>query len=325
MEFNSRRRVLLAACALPLIARAQTSADKGTVRFLVGFAPGGGTDLVARLIAEKLRDLLGQNVIVENLAGAGGRLAANALVAAAPDGNTYMVANNAVHTFQTLVFGSQLKWNYKQDFAPVAGLTAYPLGLAVPASLGIRTLPEFARWLKSDPAHAQFGTTGLGGQTHFLGEALGKSLGIELRAVPYKGPSPMVADLVAGHLPSAIGLMDDMLKFHRAGSVRVICIFSARHSALIPDIPTAIEQGVNMMPSEGWQGIWAPARTAQTHIDQMQSAIRKVLEMPDVQQAMTTRLNVQPNFRSASELALVQDAEMKLWAPIIKSSGFKPE
>ena len=323
--FHTHRRGLLAAAALFATGLAQAQSDKQPIKLLVGFAPGGGTDAVTRLLAEKLTGVLGQQVIVENMAGAGGRLAANAMVAAAPDGNTYMVANNAVHTFQTLVFGNQIKWHYQRDFAPVAGLTTYPLGMAVSASIGVSTVPEYVRWLKANPGKATFGSTGTGGQTHFLGVQFGKEAGIDLQVVPYKGATPMVSDVMAGHTPAAIGLMDDMLKFHRAGRLRVIGVFSEKRSPLTPDIPTFAEQGFVNLKSDAWQGIWAPAKTPKAQIDRMQDALRKVLEMPDVKDIMANRLNVFPTFRSAAELAQIQEAEMKYWEPIIKAAAFKPE
>lgn len=323
--FHTHRRGLLAAAALFATGLSQAQSDRQTIKLLVGFAPGGGTDAVARLLAEKLSGVLGQQVIVENMAGAGGRLAANALVAAAPDGNTYMVANNAVHTFQTLVFGNQIKWHYQRDFAPVAGLTTYPLGMAVPASIGVNTVPEYVRWVKANPGKATFGSTGTGGQTHFLGVQFAKEAGIDLQVVPYKGATPMVADVMAGHTPAAIGLMDDMLRFHRAGRLRVIGVFSEKRSPLTPDIPTFAEQGFVNLKSDAWQGIWAPAKTPKAQIDRMQDALRKVLEMADVKDIMANRLNVVPTFRGAAELAQIQEAEMKYWEPIIKAAAFKPE
>ncbi len=317
---------LLAGAATTAVGhRAMAQADRPAIRLLVGFAAGGGTDAVARLLADKLRDVLGQAVIVENMPGAGGRLAADALVAAAPDGNTFMLANNAVHTFQTLVFGHQIKWHYRRDFAPVAMLTAYPLGMAVPASLGVQNVAEFVRWAKANPTKATFGTTGLGGQTHFSGVQLAREAGIELPPVAYKGASLMVGDLVGGHLPAGIALMDDMLKFHRAGTLRVIGVFSAQRSPLVPDLPTFVEQGYRNLHSEAWQGMWAPARTPPAQIERMQEALRKVLELPDVRQTMTTRLSVSPAFRPADEMARVQDQDLETWAPIIKASGFRAD
>jgi tripartite-type tricarboxylate transporter receptor subunit TctC len=323
--FHLNRRSLLAAAALSAVGFAHGQSDRQTIKLLVGFAPGGGTDAVARLVADKLQVVLGQSVIVENMAGAGGRLAANALVAATPDGSTFMVANNAVHTFHSLVFGNQIKWHYQRDFAPVAGLTTYPLGMAVPASIGVTNVDEYVRWVKANPAKSTFGSTGAGGQTHFLGVQFAKDAGIDLQVVPYKGVTPMVTDVMAGHTPAAIGLMDDMLRFHRTGKLRVIGVFSAKRSPLTPDIPTFAEQGFPNLQSEAWQGMWAPAKTPKAQIDRMQEAVRKVLEMPDVMEAMASRLNVVPTFRSATEVARIQEAEMKYWEPIIKASGFKAD
>ena len=325
MTSISRRTALAAAAAAALPRLGWAQVDRSAVRLLVGFTPGGGTDLVARQLAEKLRGELGSTVLVENLAGAGGRLAANALHTAAPDGQTFMVTNNAVMAFQTLLFGDQLKWNYKRDFIPVAGVTSYPLGLAVPTSLGINNAQELVRWLRANPSKANFGTTGLGGVTHFLGFELGRTLDIPLKPAPYRGASPLVTDLVGGHIPMAIGLMDDMLKFHRAGSVKVLGIFSAQRSPLIPDIPTLREQGLKAMVSEGWQSVWAPARTPPAVIERMATALKKVLELPDLQAAMTTKLNVQPKFRSGDEMLRLLDEEITQWDSVIKASGFKPE
>lgn len=324
--FTLNRRTILAAAAATLLSGlAHAQADKTPIKILVGFAPGGGTDAVARLMADKLQGVLGQTVIVENMAGAGGRLAANALVAAPADGNTYMIANNAVHTFQTLVTPHQIKWHYQKDFAPVAGLTSYPLGMAVATNLNVSNVAEYVKWVKANPAGALFGNTGMGGQTHFLGQQFGKEAGTPLQVVPYKGVTPMLTDVIAGHTPAAIGLMDDMLKFHNAGKVRIIGIFASKRFELTPDIPTFEEQGYRNLQGEAWQGMWAPAKTPRAALERMQNAVRKVLEMPDVKEFMTSRLNVVPTFRTGAEVARIQAAEVKYWEPIVKASGFKPE
>ncbi len=322
---TNRRHLLIAAAAWHMAGVSHAQGDGKAIKLLVGFAAGGGTDAVARLLADKLKDVLEQPVIVENMAGAGGRLAANALVAAPADGLTFMVANNAVHTFQTLVFGAQIKWHYRRDFAPVAQLTSYPLALAVTSSLGVSNVAEFVSWARAKPERATFGTAGLGGQSHFSGLQLAREAGIKLEPVAYKGATPMVTDLVGGHVPAGISLMDDMLKFHRAGSVRVIGVFSQQRSPVAADIPTFVEQGYKDLYSESWQGVWAPARTPPAQIDRVQDAIKKVLEMPDVKQIMTTRLFVVPTFRPATEMARLQDEEIRRWEPLIRSSGFKPE
>jgi tripartite-type tricarboxylate transporter receptor subunit TctC len=321
---TTRRRLLLAAAALaaPALALAQ---DKPVIRILVGLPPGGGTDAIARAIADRLPAHLGQPVIIESRVGVGGRLAADALMAAKPDGLTYMVAPNATPTFQTLVFGSQIKWDLWRDFAPVAGLASYPLGMAVSTATGATNVREFIAWVKANPQRATFGTPGLGGQNHFLGVQFAKAAGLELPVTPYKGTPPLITDLVGGHVPAAVTLMDEMLKHHRAGKVRVIGIFSEKRSELMPDIATMAEQGIKVPAGEGWTAMWAPAKTPAAELERMQLALRKVLATPEVKEFMTTRLAVVPHFMPAAEMAQRQREELAAWEPIIKASGFKPE
>ncbi|HUG25957.1 tripartite tricarboxylate transporter substrate-binding protein [Piscinibacter sp.] len=321
----TRRRAVLAAIAaaapLPWPARAQ---DKPIIRILVGLPPGGGTDAIARVFADRLPHVLGQPVIVENRVGAGGRLAADELMRASPDGLTYMIAPNATPTFQTLVFGSQIKWDIWRDFAPVASLVSYPLGMAVSLATGASNAREFIDWVKKNPT-ATFGTPGLGGQNHFLGVQFAKAAGIDLPVTPYKGTPPLITDLVGGHVPAAVTLMDETMKFHRSGKVRVIGIFSAKRSDLMPDIPTMAEQGIQTPHAEGWTAVWAPARTPAGELERMQAALQKVMALPEVRETLTARLSVEPDFRGASQTADRQRAELATWAPIVKSTGFKPE
>lgn len=325
MTSPARRRVLLAAAAglAPGLLRAQP--DKPVLRILVGLPPGGGTDAIARAIADRLPEHLGQPVMIDNRVGVGGRLACDALMAAKPDGLTWMIAPNATPTFQTLVFGSQLKWELFRDFAPVAALASYPLGMAVSTATAASNVREFVQWVREHPQTASFGVPGLGGQNHFLGAQFAKATGIDLPATPYKGTPPLITDLVGGHVPAAVTLMDEMLKHHRSGRVRVIGIFSDKRSALVPDIPTMAEQGVKMLDSEGWTAMWAPAKTPPAEIARMQAALRKVLETPAVRELLLTRLSVEPTFLDGAQMARRQREELAAWEPIIKSSGFKPE
>jgi tripartite-type tricarboxylate transporter receptor subunit TctC len=324
MTIHRRRALLalLAALAAPALAPAQ---DKPVIRILIGLPPGGGTDAIARAIADRLPALLGQPVIIENRVGAGGRLAADELMRAKPDGLTYMIAPNATPTFQTLVFGSQIKWDVLRDFAPVASLASYPLGMAVSLDTGASNVRQFVEWVKKNPAKATFGTPGLGGQNHFLGVQFAKAVGLDLTVTPYKGTPPLITDLVGGHVPAAVTLLDETMKFHRAGKVKVIGIFSAKRSPLVPDIPTMAEQGLKVPDAEGWTAMWAPAKTPAAEIERMQAALKKVLAMPEVREALTTRLSVLPDYRDGKQTAERQRAELATWEPIVKASGFKPE
>jgi tripartite-type tricarboxylate transporter receptor subunit TctC len=323
---TTRRQLLIAGAALtaPALLRAQ---DKRVIRILVGLPPGGGTDAIARYFADRLPPLLSQPVMVDSRVGVGGRLAADALKASAPDGLTYMIAPNATPTFQTLVFGPHIKWDIWRDFAPVACLVSYPLGMAVSLATGASNAREFIAWVKQNPQKATLGTPGLGGQNHFLGVQFAKAAGIDLPVTPYKGTPPLMTDLVGGHVPAAVTLMDEMLTYHRSGRVRVIGIFSDKRSELMPDIPTMTEQGIKTIPGtgDGWTAIWAPAKTPATEIERMQQALQKILAQPETRQFLMTRLSVMPHYLNATQMAERQRAEIAAWEPVIKASGFKPE
>lgn len=321
------RRTLLAAAgaalAAPTLVRAQ--GDKGTIRVLVGFPPGGATDAIARVVVDRLPAELGQAVVIDNKPGVGGRIAADAVLAAPADGLTFMIAPNATPTFQMLVFRDQLKWNIERDFVAVATLASYPLGMAVSLATGATNAREFVEWARKNPKAANFGTPGLGGQNHFLGVQLAKTAGIELPVVPYKGTPPLVTDLVGGQVASAIGLLDGMLPQHRAGKIRVVGVFTKERSPLMPDIPTFAEQGIAVTSGEGWTGLWARAGTPAAEVERVQRAVQKVLALPEVRETMSTRLWVQPHYRATAEMAALQHAELAHWEPIIRASGFKPE
>jgi len=323
MQFPRRLMILAsaAALALPGLALAQPR----PIRLVVGFPPGGATDAITRAVADKLATVLGQSVIVDNKPGAGGRLAADQVLAAPADGLTFMVAPNATPTFQMLVFKDQIKWNSLKDFVPVASFASYPLGMGVATSLGVNNAREFVEWAKKNPGRASFGTPGTGGQNHFLGVQLAKAMGIDLPMAPYKGSPPMVNDLLGGHVPSAISLLDGMMAHHRAGKIKVIGVFSKERSPLMPDIPTFAEQGIDVTSGEGWTGMWARAGTPAADVQRMEKAIAQVLQMPDVKEVLSQRLMVNPVFRNSAQMDALQRAELAHWEPIIKASGFKPE
>lgn len=330
MTMPTRRQLLAAAAAglmlpPPLLAQRDKWTERRPIRVLVGLPPGGATDAIARVVVDRLSAELGQQVYVENKPGLGGQLAADALLAAAPDGQTFMVAPNATPTFQTLVFGERLRWNFLRDFAPVTAFASYPLGMAVSVATGAGTAREFVEWVRRNADKSACGTPGLGGQNHFLGVQLAKAAGIELPIVAYKGTPPMVTDLAGGHLPAAISLMDGLMANHRSGRVRVIGVFTKDRSPLMPDIPSFAEQGFDVTSGEAWTGMWTRAGTPPAEIERMQRAVQKVLSMPDVMETLSQRLWVQPHFRDARQTDALLRAELAHWAPIIKASGFKPE
>jgi tripartite-type tricarboxylate transporter receptor subunit TctC len=325
MTLTRALKTLIAGASL-CTAFAGSAADRPPVRLIVGFAPGGSTDTVARLIAEKLRAPLGQPVIVENKPGAGGRLAAEALKNSAPDGQTYMVAPNATGVFQALLYPvSVLKYDLLNDFAPVAVVVSYPLALAVGTKTGVTDVKQYVSFVKSKPENGTFGSAGLGGHTHFSGLQLAKAAGIEMNVVPYKGNGPLVTDLLGGQVPAGIMTAGDIAQYQKTGQVKFIGVFGGKRSPLLPDVPTLKEQGYDVDTGDAWTGVWAPAKTPKAELDRMQAALKQVLAMPDVRDILANKQTMQPDFRPAAELDALQRKELAYWGPVIKATGFKPE
>ena len=154
---------------------------------------------------------------------------------------------------------------------------------------------------------------------------MARAAGLDLLVMPYKGSPPMVTDLVGGHVPSAISLLDGMMAHHRAGKIKVIGIFTKERSPLMPDIPTFAEQGLNVTTGEAWTGMWARAGTPAAEVQRMEKAIQQVLQMPDVKEVMSQRLMVTPLFRNSAQMDTLQREELAHWEPIIAASGFKPD
>jgi tripartite-type tricarboxylate transporter receptor subunit TctC len=310
---------------LVLGASLAVHAQQETIKLLVGFPPGGSTDTLARLMADKLGPLLKQPVVVDNKPGAGGRIAAQALKASAPDGLTYMVAPNATPVFQALLYpASVLRFDVLQDFTPVGMLASYPLALAISPQVPAKTAAEYVQWLKANPAKSSFGTAGAGGQTHFTGVQFGKATGIDMQVVPYRGNGPLITDLVGGQVPAGVLTAGDILPQQKAGRVKVLGVFGAKRSPLLPDVPTFVEQGINVDTGDGWTGVWAPAKTPKPQLERMQRALKEVLAMPDVRERMQN-LAFTPDFRPGEEVDAIERKELAYWGPIIKASGFTPE
>lgn len=315
---------LLAATLLGLGLGAQAQ-DRPPIRILVGFPPGGAADSLSRILADKLRDQLKQQVIVENRPGVGGRLAAQGVKAAAPNGQTYMIAPNATFTFQHLTFPvSALGYDMTTDFTSVAQLTSYPMAMVVNASTGVKNAKEHAAWLKGHAERRTFGTAGAGGDTHFNGLQYGKLAGVDYQVVPYKGNGPLVIDLLGGQIMTGIMVAGDAVQHVRAGKLNAIGVFSNRRSPLMPEVPTMAEQGFDTGGSNGWMGMWAPANLPRAELERMQNALRTVLDQPEVKDILLSKLLQVSDFRPGADVDRQLKSELDHWGPIIKASGFKP-
>lgn len=316
---------VMAAALLGMGLHAQAQ-DKPVIKFLVGFPPGGSTDTVARLLADKMSVVLKQTIIVENKAGAGGRLAAQTLKSSAADGLTYMIAPNATPVFQTLLYPPEvLKYDMLKDFAPVGVVVSYPLALAVGQQTGVKTAKEYVAWVKANAKGNSFGSAGAGGHTHFSGIQLGKAIGVDLQVIPYRGNGPLVIDLLGGQVPAGVMTAGDILPNQKTGKVHVVGVFGAQRSPLLPDVPTFKEQGINIDTGDAWTGMWAPANTPKDKLAQMQNALKYALALPEVRDTLINKATLNPDFRPAEDMDRLQRKELAYWGPVIKATGFTPE
>ena len=307
-----------AAAAMPVATLAQGTHAPG--RMLVGFPPGGAVDVLGRLFAQQLSDADGRPVIVENRPGAVGQIAAQALKAAAPDGNTLMLVPDAslVIRPQTL---QHPPFDPLADFAPVAHTGKWDLAFAVNADVPAKDLREFAAWAKANPVRSVFGSAGAGGSTHFYGLMLAQAMGVELRHIPYKGAGPAITDLVAGHIASAVQPLGTLLQQARAGKIRIVAVSGKQRSPTAPEVPTAVEQGYPSLGVEGWFGIFALAATPRDTVARLNSIFVQAMRTPAVKERMHN-LDLEIREMTPAEFGALVKSDYERWGPIIKASGF---
>ena len=320
---TAARHLAFAALAASGAVRAQPlPAAGGPIRILVGFPAGGTIDVVARVLAERLKDDLGVPVLVEGRVGAGGQLAAQALKQAAPDGRTLMLAPD--HTM--VVVPLTLKnpgYDVGRDFVPVAQVARYLGALAVASSTGVKTLAEYVAWLKANPSQASVGVPAPGSLQQFSLSTIARAAGVPVTAVPYRGSAPLVQDLAAGQIPAGITALGDFLEFNSAGKLRVIATIDAHRAPQLPDVPTFTEQGMKL-DFNFWLGLFAPAGTPPATVERLNAAVARALAQPDVRERMV-RLVFEPVTGTPAALSERVATDTRYWEPIIKSSGWVPQ
>ncbi|MGZ8262746.1 MAG: Bug family tripartite tricarboxylate transporter substrate binding protein [Burkholderiales bacterium] len=314
-------RILFAILGLALAAYA--SAQDGPIRILVGFPPGGESDVIARLVADRMRASLSAPVIVENKPGASGMIAAEALKNAAPDGKTLMISPIAVTVFAPLTH-TKLRYDPIKDFAPVSLAANFQMALAVGPGSAAKTLHEYIAWVQANPAKATYGVPLAGGPTHFFGVMLARATRVDLTVVPYKGSAPLVNELIGGQVPAAITVLSQLVKLHEAGKVRVLGISGSQRSPVAPDVPTFKELGFAAIEGTGWQAFHTSARTPRPAIDRLSIAIASAIKARDVSERLLA-LGLEPVGSTPDELANRVTEDAARWAPIVKASGFRAD
>lgn len=319
-----RRRwgwVLVAALVgLTGIAPSEAQEIKGPIKIVVPYPAGGGSDVVARLIADKLKDSLGQTVIVENKAGAGGRIGTEYAKGQPADGTTLLVVNPALFVVAPVVF-SKLNYDPEKDFVPVSIIQTYQFCVSVPVASPIRNVKELIDWIRKNPNQANYGSPAAGSLPHFFGLMIAKAAGVEMVHSSYNGSGPLVTALIGNQIPIGVDAYDAQSAYHPE-KIRILAMAGTARKR--EDIPTFKEQGFPEIEGVGWNAIVAPAKTPKPIIDKLSAAIAKAVQAQDVAEKIRG-MGSDPVGSSAEEAAALFKRDRERWVPIIQASGFKAD
>ena len=317
--YTLRNTVAVGALLLAGIAQAQT----GTIRLLVGFPAGGGTDVIARTLADKLKDQLGSNVIVENRAGAGGQIAAQALKAAPADGTTFFLSHD--HTISILPLVTRNPgFDPAKDFVAVAGFATFVNAFAVSGGTPAASMNEYVAWVRTQGSKGNVGVPAPASVPEFLVKLIGQKYALDLQAAPYRGSAPMMADMLGNQIGAGVGSVPDFIENHKAGKIRVVAVLGGKRQAALPDVPTFAELGLAGFEDVPYYGIFAPAGTPPATIDRFAAAVAKVIAMPDVRDRLTA-MGLSVGYMPPQQLATREHAYTQTWTRIIKASGFQAQ
>lgn len=318
---NVARLVALMASML-IASSAAVAQSRQPVRILAGFPPGGNVDILARVFAERLSEASGgRPVIVINKPGAGGQIAAEALKEASPDGDTLMLAPDAAVVVRPLIM-TKPPYDPIADFAPVAQTGAQDYAMALTAKISPTTLQAFAAWAEEHPDGANFGSSGEGGVTHFLGLLIGDATGTPLRQVPFGGAGPAVNALAAGEISSTVQPIGTLVAQAQAGTIRIVAVTGRERNATFPEAPTLVELGYPSIQATSWFGIFAPAKTPHGTVARLNQVFVTAMRTPRVKEQMRNLLLDIRDMRP-DQFAAVVKADTERWRPIIQASGFK--
>ena len=320
-----RRQWLAQSLVLSLLSTGLSSAqasDKTALRLVVGFAPGGNVDWVARVLGEKLRPLLGRIVIVDNKPGAGGRIGLNEVRRAAPNGNTLTVTVDAPLTMYPWTV-AKLEYDPVKDFTPIARVASFDYAFAVAGGHPAQTIKAFAEWARQNPKEASYASPGLGSGPSFVAQEIAKNFKVTLTDVPYRGGAAANGDVIGGTIAATSGVLPDIIEFHRSGKLRILAVGSAKRSPLLPDVPTLRESGVAFEGAIS-VSVYGPPALPASLVAVLLKAIQDVLDDAGTRAQFAKQgLTVAP--LPPEQLAIAQATDTRLWQGIIKASGYLPQ
>jgi len=326
-----RRRTLLelaaAAAAVslsPRMAQAQTFPTR-PITIVVPFPAGGPTDTLGRVLADRMRNALGQSVIIENLTGAAGTIGSTHVARSLPDGYTLILGHWQTHVVNGATYSLQV--DVVNDFEPISLIADCPMWLVGKLALPAKDMPELIAWLKDNPGKATVGIGGAGGGADVVGTYFQKNTGTRFQFVPYRGAAPIMQDLLAGHIDMTFTQVASALPQFRAGQVKAYAVMAKSRWAAVPDTPTSDESGVPGLYASFWHGLWAPKGTPKNIVARLDAAVVETLADPTVRQRFI-ELGQEPwprDKQSPEALAAQQKVEIEKWWPIIKAAGIRAE
>jgi tripartite-type tricarboxylate transporter receptor subunit TctC len=312
-------------CVIALLAtpglHAQTFPGK-PVRLIAPFTAGGPVDITARILAQKLTEVWGQQVTVENRTGASGMIGAESVAKSPPDGYTLLV-NSSIHVIVPSLF-AKMGYDPIRDFAPVTVVSSSPLLLVVAPALPVKNIKEFVALAKARPGALSFASSGSGSSTHLTAELFKTVTGTNMVHVPYKGQSQALTDVISGQVPFMFNSLPPVLEFVKAGRLRPLGITAGKRFAALPDVPTFAESGYKDLVTGSWYAVWAPARTPEAIVTKLNADIVKVISLPEVRNRIL-ELGGEPVGNTPAEFDVFGKAEAARWAKVVKESGAKAE
>ncbi len=323
-----RRRTVLqalgaSAASIALPALAQPAWPSRPIRYIVPFAPGGTTDILGRVVGEKLGPILGQTIVIENKPGQGGSVGAAELARAAPDGHTIGGGTISSHAINATLY-DKLPYDPVTSFAPITMYATQPNVLLVHPSVPATTLREFVALLKASPGRYAYGSAGNGTSQHISGELFKAMAGVQMQHVPYRGSGQMVPELLGGTLPVAFDNIATGIPHMKTGKLRALAVTTARRSSVAPDVPTMAESGLTGYELSSWQAVFAPAGTPPAIVDRLYTEIGRILRMPDVAKRLGD-LGLDLSGMAPAELAAVIRADVPRLGKVVRDSGAKAD
>ena len=306
---------------LAAAASAHAAFPEKPIRLVIGFPAGGPLDQHARLLSDRLQAVLGQPVVIDYKAGAGGTVGAQDVMKAPADGYTLMLANTGVMVINPALYG-KLPYHTLRDFTPIARTAMQPLALLVNPQVPAASLKEFIAYAKARPGQVNYGSAGNGGISHLVPEMFKSATGLFMVHIPYRGSAPAFTDLMAGQVQFMAESIPQAAAYHKQGKVRAIAVTSRERNPALPDVPTVMETGIRDFEVVGFYGFLAPANLPKDVTAKLSDAFRQVLTSPDIRNRMIAQ-GADPAFLGAEDFAKYLAAEMPRWADAVKKSGAK--